>query len=290
MALDLPSWELDGRHWPNRSCSSFVEHAGFRWHLQRAGAGPVVLLIHGTGASTHSFSALLPLLAARHTVIAPDLPGHAFTRSPPGFVPNLSGMASALAQLLQHLGLRPQRVVGHSAGAAIGAQLCLTEQLRPTLLFALNGAFFPFRGLPGLVFPQVARWLGRAEAPALVLSARAKDPANVRRVIESTGSFLSDEGLGLYQRLAARPGHLAAVLGMLAVWDLAPLVRSLPTLSTPLHLLVGARDRAVPPSQADDLRRLIPTATITTLDAGHLVHEEQPEVVAKIIEAAEART
>lgn len=289
MALDRPSWELDGRHWPNRDSSHFVAHAGFRWHLQRAGQGPVILLLHGTGASTHSFAALLPRLAARHTVIALDLPGHAFTRSPPGFVPNLSGMASAVAQLLEHLQLQPQQVIGHSAGAAIGAQLCLQGALRPARLFSLNGAFFPFRGLPGLVFPQVARWLGRAEAPALVLSARARDLTNVRRVIESTGSFLSDEALGLYQRLACRPGHLAAVLRMLAVWDLAPLVRSLPTLSTPLHLLVGARDRAVPPSQAEDLRRLLPSATITTLDAGHLLHEELPEVVAKIIEAVEVQ-
>ena len=43
-------WSRDGADWPNREASTFVEAAGFRWHVQRMGEGPPLLLIHGTGA------------------------------------------------------------------------------------------------------------------------------------------------------------------------------------------------------------------------------------------------
>ncbi|MFN5717015.1 MAG: alpha/beta fold hydrolase, partial [Bradyrhizobium sp.] len=72
-------WSRDGTDWPNRNASVFVEAAGIRWHVQRMGEGPSLLLIHGTGAATHSWRDMLPLLARHFSVVAPDLPGHGFT-------------------------------------------------------------------------------------------------------------------------------------------------------------------------------------------------------------------
>ena len=60
-----PNWERDGRDWPNREASRFVHAAGLRWHVQVMGSGPVVLLLHGTGAATHSWRDLMPKLAER---------------------------------------------------------------------------------------------------------------------------------------------------------------------------------------------------------------------------------
>ena len=59
-------WATDGADWPNREASRFVEAAGLRWHVQVMGAGPVLLLLHGTGASTHSWRDVMPKLAAIH--------------------------------------------------------------------------------------------------------------------------------------------------------------------------------------------------------------------------------
>ena len=72
-------WTVDGADWPNRDASRFVEAGGLRWHVQVMGTGPVALLVHGMGASSHSWRDVAPLLASRFTVIIPDLPGHAFT-------------------------------------------------------------------------------------------------------------------------------------------------------------------------------------------------------------------
>ena len=121
MAMPGLNWSTAGADWPNREASLFVEASGIRWHVQRMGQGPVLLLIHGTGASTHSWRHLMPLLARRHHCIAIDLPGHAFTSAPPPWQLSLPGMAQSIAELLDELNVVPEVVVGPSAGAAIAA-------------------------------------------------------------------------------------------------------------------------------------------------------------------------
>ncbi len=76
-----PDWDRAGADWPNRDASHFLRGGNTHWHYQRMGSGPPLMLLHGTGASTHSWRDLLPKLARHHDVIAPDLPGHGFTRA-----------------------------------------------------------------------------------------------------------------------------------------------------------------------------------------------------------------
>ena len=280
--LDRAIWEVDGRDWPNREHSRFVTAAGGRWHVQVLGEGPPALLLHGTGAATHSWARLAPLLARRLTVIAPDLPGHGFTEMPPAHRMSLPGMAEDIAQLLAALGTRPQLVVGHSAGAAILCRMCLDGWLAPRLLVSLNGALLPFRGLAGRLFAPMARLAASTTLLPRVFAWHAGlDADMVRRLIRDTGSHIGGVELAMYRRLARRPGHVAAAIAMMAHWELEALVRELPRIAPPPVLMVGARDRAVPPSTARHVRQLVPAATIVTLPGlGHLAHEEQPEAVA----------
>ena len=100
---DQLNFETDGRDWPHRQASRFVEAGGLKWHVQIMGAGPPLLLVHGTGASTHSWRDLMPLLAERYRVVAPDLPGHGFTQMPASSEGlSLPGMAAGVASLLFH--------------------------------------------------------------------------------------------------------------------------------------------------------------------------------------------
>src|SRR3954447_2043573 len=123
---DRPVWSRDGRDWPNREASGFVEAGGLRWHVQRMGQGPVLLLVHGTAAATHSWRALAPLLARHFSVVAPDLPGHGFTAMPANAHGlSLPGMAALLGALLNRLQVDPALVAGHSAGAAVLLRLAL---------------------------------------------------------------------------------------------------------------------------------------------------------------------
>jgi magnesium chelatase accessory protein len=89
-----------------------------RWHVQTMGPedAPVLLLLHGTGAATHSWRGLAPLLATRFRVVAPDLPGHGFTTGRPLGGLTMPAIARAVGDLLTTLGVDPAIIVGHSAG------------------------------------------------------------------------------------------------------------------------------------------------------------------------------
>jgi len=285
------SWPRDGAHWPRREHSRFVHAGGLRWHVQiaapPAGGVPTLLLLHGAGASTHTWRGLLPLLAAQYRVIAPDLPGHAFTDALPPPRQSLPGMAHAIGELLDTLGVEPDAVIGHSAGAALMLRMALDGRLAAAaVLIGINAALLPFEGLPGLLYAPVARLLARSPLVPRLAAWRAKDLRAVRRLIASTGSMLDDDGVAWYARLLRCPAHVAGVLSMMAHWDLDPLQRDLPRLRQPLHLLVGERDAAVAPSQADRIAAGLHGVSVHRLPGlGHLAHEEAPSRVAEAVRA-----
>ncbi|MBK8211261.1 MAG: alpha/beta fold hydrolase [Rhodospirillales bacterium] len=277
-------WERDGADWPNSRASRFMRVANVHWHVQELGEGPTLLLIHGTGASTHSWRSLAPYLARHLRVIMPDLPGHGFTGNFGSDRLSLPRMAHSLDQLLRRLDLQPALAVGHSAGAAILIRMCLDGQVVPSGLVSLNGALQPFNGLAGQVFPLMANVLFLNPLVPRVFSWSARDRARVERLIRNTGSRLDDKGIDLYQRLFRSPRHVASALGMMANWDLKALLRDLPRLNTPLLLVVGANDRAVPPATSRQIQNLVPSADLVSLpELGHLAHEEQPAAVADLI-------
>jgi magnesium chelatase accessory protein len=285
-------WEQDGLDWPHREVSHFVQAGGLRWHVQQFGvqaAGlPVAVLIHGTGASTHSWRGLAPLLAPHFSVMTMDLPGHGFTSVPVGGAGatqlSLPGMAEAMNVLLHTLGMRPSLVVGHSAGAAIAVRMCLDGLISPSLVVSLNGAFLPLGGLAGQVFSPVAKLMAATPLVPRLFSWSASDPTVLRKLVDGTGSLLDATGLALYGKLIRNPGHAAGALGMMANWDLHTLVRDLPRLDKAIGLVVGANDRTISPRQARRVMVLLGSAaqaTLTTLSGlGHLAHEEKPDVVA----------
>ncbi|MDO9503365.1 alpha/beta fold hydrolase BchO [Falsiroseomonas sp.] len=282
---ERPNWNIEGRDWPNRAASRFVTAAGLRWHVQVMGQGPVLLLLHGTAAATHSWRDLMPLLARDFTVVAPDLPGHGFSDGVPAVRLSLPHMAASVAALLGVLGMRPVLAAGHSAGAAILLRMALDGRIAPDCILSLNGALQPLGDRHAAFFTRTARMLvGLPFVPSL-FAWRAADRAVAERLLRDTGSRIEARGVDLYARLFRHSGHLAAALGMMAHWDLVPLLRDLPRLAPRLVLVVGAEDRAVPPVQAEAVRKRLPTARIVTLPGlGHLAHEEQPAQVATLIQ------
>jgi len=281
---DRPAWEKEGRDWPNRASSRFVSAAGLRWHVQVMGQGPVVLLLHGTAAATHSWRDLMPALARHFTVVAPDLPGHGFTAPPSPQGLTLAGMAAAIRALLDTLGLRPEVVAAHSAGAAVALRLVLDGAIAPRLVVALNGALSPMGRENADFFTRTARLLAGLPFVPQLFAWGAGNRNVASRLLRDTGSAISAEGVEFYASLLRKPSHLASALGMMASWDLRPLLRDLPGLKARLVLVVGANDRAIPPSEAERVRAVLPAARIITMPGlGHLAHEESPEETARLI-------
>lgn len=284
-------WDVDGRDWPHRERSRFVEAGGLRWHVQvwpaPVRAAPTLLLIHGTGSSTHSWRDVAPLLAEGSGIVSVDLPGHGFSAPAPVGRASIEGMAQALAALVDALGVRVGARVGHSAGASIAVQMALDDpaarHAAPPVV-SLNGALLPLGGVAGALFSPLARALAGNSLMAQAFAWGASERFVLQHLLQSTGSNIDARGAELYGRLVASPGHVAGALAMMAQWDLPALAQRLPTLRAPLHLVAGERDHTVPPDHARRVQSLLPAASLQVLPAlGHLAHEEAPQALADLV-------
>ena len=281
---ERPAWATDGQDWPNRESSRFLRAGGLDWHVQVAGKGPVVLLLHGTAAASHSWRDIIPRLAPHATVVAPDLPGHGFTGMPGDRGLSLPGMARLVEALLGALEMRPALAVGHSAGAAVALRMALDNRIAPRGIISLNGALTPLGDEHAAFFSRAARMLVGLPFVPRIFAWRAADRAVAERLLRDTGSRIDARGVDFYARLFRRSGHLAGALRMMANWDLLPLLRDLPRLRTELLLVVGQNDRTIPPAKVGRIATLVPHARIETLAGlGHLAHEERPELAARIL-------
>jgi magnesium chelatase accessory protein len=189
------------------------------------------------------------------------------------------------------LEFQPRLVAGHSAGAALMLQWALLSAPRSggcsaRALLAVNGALQPLQGLPGLVFPVMARLLRHSRWLPGLVARHAREPSAVRRLIAGTGSQLDDAGVAQYQALLMQTSHVNGALDMMAGWRLDELLAALPALQPPLWLVTGMADRTVAPQQSRDLARRLPVAVLHELPGlGHLAHEEAPQRVADLIDA-----
>ena len=277
-------WETHGRQWPNRAASRFVETPRLVWHVQVMGDGPALLLLHGTGAATHSWRDVMPLLARDFTVIAPDLPGHGFTKGRPAGGLTLKGMARALADLLAALGQTPVLIAGHSAGAAIALQTVRDSALTVPVV-GFNPALMPFPGLAARIFPQLARMLFINPFVPRIFAATARRAGEPQKFLgKATGSQIDAAGIAHYATLLGNHHHCGGALEMMANWDLEALGAMLPDVPNPVLLVHSRGDSAVPLASVEKAARIMPNCTLEVLpELGHLSHEERPETAAALI-------
>lgn len=282
-ALD---WASDGRDWPDRDASRFLQAGGVEWRVQSAGDGDAIVLLHGTGASAHTWRGVFAALAEDFRVIAPDLPGQGFSVARSATSLSMEGMAKAVGELLTALSVRPRWLVGHSAGAAVAARMVLDGQASPAGLVAIAPALTPFGGAVAPAFAPLARMLARSRLLPLAFSRLASDAGSVRRLVERTGSSIDERGLALYRTLIRSDVHVANTLEMMGRWRLDSLAADLPRLRVPLYLLYGTRDLATPPRTMESLVRLLqlPPDRVRRFEGlGHLLHEERPAHVVELI-------
>ena len=280
------NWADHRHHWPHSHFSQFVEAAGVTWHVQQAGRqGPRILLLHGTGASSHTWRDIFLPLADHAQVLALDLPGHAFNSLASENGMSLPGMAHGIGELLNKLNWPVDVFIGHSAGAAIAAQMVVDQGLTPSLLIGINPAWLPLPGLAGLLFPPAAKLLALTPFVPQWFAKQASRKGVIDKLLEGTGSVLDARGEALYAELVASPSHAQGALKMMAAWDLSRGADMLRQLRCPVRILVGGNDKTVPPEQAEQAMGLLPNATLQCwAGLGHLLHEEQAlRVVADVM-------
>jgi magnesium chelatase accessory protein len=167
----------------------------------------------------------------------------------------------------------------------------MSRRGRNAAVVLINPALSGFEGLAGWLFPALARGLVRAPFTADLFSTMAGRKGTVRRLLRATGSQITPDMEQRYLHLLQDRDHVAATLAMMAAWDLKPLLRALPAVKASALVLVGERDRTIPPEVGRKAADRLPQARLIVLpDLGPLAQEEAPQTVATPLRAFLARS
>ena len=283
-------WRRWKDRWPHAAHSRFIATGGLggRWHVQEMGCGPEIMLLHGAGGATQSFRGLMPELAKHYRCIAIDYPGQGFSRPRVSGRYSLDALARDLTSLAWTEGWKPVALIGHSAGGALA--LRMAEEGLTQNVIGINAALGRFEGVAGWAFPLAAKLMALNPLTATFFSTTTSSPGAVKKLLESTGSEIDEEGQHLYRALVASSRHVDGTLRMMAAWNLDGLITRLPRNAAHTTLIVGEEDKTVPPKVSEIAAARMPDARVVRLpNLGHLAHEEAPGVVAgHVFEALDA--
>lgn len=260
------------------------------------GEGPAIVLIHGITSSSRTWRSVMPALARKHTVLAPDLLGHGASAKPRGDY-SLGAYASGVRDLLALLGITRVTVVGHSLGGGIAMQFAyqFPERLERLILIdsgGLGNEVHPVlraATLPGaelvmpLMFNQRARSAGRAVGAALgKLGIRGS--ADVRGLAEGVDSLADAETRRAFVHTAR---SVIDPLGQrVDARDRLYLSEQIPTL-----LVWGRQDRIIPLSHGEEAHELMPHSRLEIFDgAGHFPFNDDPARFVSLVEDFVAET
>ncbi|PVM84429.1 alpha/beta hydrolase [Caulobacter radicis] len=242
---------------------------------------PVILLLHGFPSASHMFRDLIPQLADRYRVIAPDFPGFGQTKAPPRdqFTYSFDSLAQVLGGFVDAIGLDRYALYIFDYGAPVGLRVAMKHPERVTAIISQNGNAY-LDGFSHEWDAWEAYW--RDPSAANREACRASlSPETIRDWQYGPGadkSLLSPDGYELDIAYMARPGaediQLDLILDYRSNLALYPDFQAYFRARRPPLLAVwGRHDRAFIPAGAQAYRRDLPDAEVHLLDAGHFALE-----------------
>jgi pimeloyl-ACP methyl ester carboxylesterase len=261
--------------------SQTAELDGVKLHYLKAGHGPPVILLHGYTQTSRMWRPIMPLLAERFTVIAPDLPGIGDSEIPANGL-DMKSAATRIHGLAKSLGIDKARVVGHDIGLMV-AYAYAAQFPADTEKLVVMDAFLP--GVPGWedVYNNPGIWHFRFNGPTPEALVRRRE----RTYFEHFwNNFAADKNHSLpeadrvaYAAAYARPGRMHAgweyfVSFQQAAKDFAELSKT--KLTMPVLAIGGEKANGTVLGQ--QMKLVATDATMVVLkDCGHWVMEEKPK-------------
>ncbi|USQ98107.1 alpha/beta fold hydrolase [Caulobacter sp. RL271] len=267
---------------------------GVRVAYREAGPadGPVILLLHGFPTSSHMFRNLIPLLADKYRVIAPDYPGYGESDAPDHtqFSYTFANQADVMDKLVNQLGLKRYTMYVMDYGAPIGYRLALKHPERVSGFIVQNGNAYT-EGLESPFWdPIKVYWKDRSQ--------KNRDALNNLVTLDIT-KFQYTDGMGDVSRISPdnwvhdqalldRPGNRDVQLDMLG--DYGSNVPFYPDFQKffrdyqpPMLIVWGKNDKIFPEAGAHPYLRDLPKAEVHILDSGHFALEDRLGEMAPLI-------
>ena len=267
-----------------------VEADGVRVFYREAGPldAPVVLLLHGFPTSSFQYRELIPRLADRYRVIAPDLPGFGFTEVPEtrGYKYSFDALGRTILAFIDALKLSRYALYVFDYGAPTGFRVAMARPERVSAIVSQNGNAYE-EGLGDAWAPIRRYWsepsAANREAVRRELSAEGLRPQYTFGVPDP--EVMAPEGWTLDAAMILRPGNMEIQLDLFL--DYANNVKLYPAFQEyfrrskpPLLAIWGKNDPFFIPPGAEAYRRDIPNAIVRFLDTGHFALETHLEEIA----------
>ncbi|AXC10289.1 Hydrolase [Acidisarcina polymorpha] len=272
-----------------------VEVDGVDVFYRRAGDtnAPVVLLLHGFPTSSFMFRELIPRLAERFQVIAPDLPGFGFTTVPEkrAYRYSFDGLAHTLEAFTDALGLTRYAIYVFDYGAPTGFRLAMHHPERVTAIISQNGNAYE-EGLGDAWGPIRKYWSAPTEENREVIRQNILTPEGTRWQYThgvTNPESIAPESYTLDAALLERPGNKEIQLDLFL--DYASNVKLYPKFqeyfrksNPPLLAIWGKNDPFFIPAGAEAFRKDLPDAQVKFLDTGHFAIETHLVEIASAME------
>lgn len=263
-----------------KATSRYLIVNGFNIHYSQAGEGDPLILVHGGGTWHYTFRRNIAPLSRHFRVLAPDIPGHGFTRPVrPVRAYNLHTVMDALNGFMDRLEIKKAHLLGHSWGGGWAIHFARSFPERVGKLMFIGSSGLNQRERPAW---EMLKWplIGR-------LIARMITRNSVRKGLESaffnTGIVDFKMVESVYTPLTfshVRQAHYSYARNL--DWSLTETI--LPHIRHPALVLWGKEDRYVPVAFGLKMADLLPNAKLVILDeCGHSPHEEKPEAANRYI-------
>jgi pimeloyl-ACP methyl ester carboxylesterase len=259
--------------------STFIDAAGLRVHVRDEGAPhdptPIVLL-HGTGASLHTWDGWARRLRRDHRVVRFDLPGFGLTGPTPDGVYSIERYVETVIAVADRLGIERFVLAGNSLGGYAAWATAVLHPERIDRLILVDAAGYPVQSQSVPLAFRIARMpvlgplLGQG-LPRSVIERSVRD-------VYGDPSKVTPELVDRYFDLATRTGNRAALVARFEQTQPGRLAGRVPELRVPTLILWGGKDRLIPLENGERFAREIPGGRLVLFDGlGHVPQEEDPD-------------
>lgn len=255
----------------------FAEVKGVRMRYFIGGEGPPLVLVHGLGGAASNWTELAPLLARRHRLLVPDLPGHGGSSALPA-VSGLEPFADRVALVADREGMLPAPFVGHSLGGTVVLRLALRRPADVQAIVLAGSAGLSIGNVWGRQLLSLFTTVRPGRLAAHLRGRVARSPL-LRRIVFGTVSVADPVAL----TNEAVEGFLAAQLLHTDVDSAWQALRGddprqeLELIRVPVLVLWGAEDSQLPLDDAFEYTRRLRARLRVIPGCGHLLIGERPD-------------
>ncbi|MFN5088588.1 MAG: alpha/beta fold hydrolase [Bacteroidota bacterium] len=254
--------------------SSFISIDGINVHYRDVGKGEAILLIHGTGASLHTWEKWIDILSPGYRVISFDLPGFGLTGPDPNHNYQISRYTVILDSLMVKLKVDSFHIAGNSLGGLVAWRYTTQFPQKILTLNLIDAAGLPQPGKkPPFIFQL-------AKLPVLSTLMQKVTPKSIIKNsmldVYKNDQLVTEKLIDRYFELSLREGNRTAFVKRMSQLNEKLDINDLKRITAPVLIQWGKDDRWIPLAKGYEFKKIIPKAELKIYNSGHVPMEENP--------------